>query len=105
MGHCNTDDVLKLPEVAEGLTITGNTMIGGKFLKSRNRRADAQDNAPLELVHTDLAGPIEPTSHDGYKYAISFTDDFSGTVSVYFLKHKSDSTMATEKLLTDHMAA
>lgn len=29
------------------------------------------------------------------------TDDFSGTVSVYFLKSKSDAPMATERFLAD----
>lgn len=107
MGHCNIDDILKLPEVVEGMTITGNTKVDctvcteGKFQNSRNRKADAKASAPLELVHTDLAGPIEPISHDGYKYAMLFTDDFSGAVSVYFLKNKSDPSMATEKFLAD----
>ena len=107
LGHCNINDVLKLPNVVEGMKITGNTKIDcnvfteGKFSKSKNKRADAKASAPLELVHTDLAGPIEPTSRDGYKYAISFTDDFSGAVSVYFLKTKSDTTLATKKFLAD----
>ena len=70
MGHCNINDVLKLPNVVEGMKITGNTKLDcnvcteGKF--SKNKRADAKASAPLELVHTDLAGPIEPTSRDGY---------------------------------------
>ena len=89
------------------MKITGNTKIDcsvcteGKFNNSKNKKADAKANAPLKLVHTDLAGPIEPTSRDGYKYAISFTDDFSGAVSVYFLKTKSDTTLATKKFLAD----
>ena len=54
---------------------------------------------PLELVHTDLSGPIGPTSRDGFKYSIAFTDDFSGAVAVYFLKSKNDTVRATEKFL------
>ncbi len=41
-------------------------------------------NAALELVHTDLAGPIDPEGKDGFKYALAFTDDYSGAVFVYF---------------------
>lgn len=87
------DDVLKLPNVVQGMKITGNTKIDcnvctlGKFTNSRNKKADPKANAPLELIHTDLSCPIEPTSQDGYKYAISFTDNFSGALSVYFLKN------------------
>lgn len=55
----------------------------------------------LELVHTDLAGPIEPESIDGHKYAMSFTDDYTSAVFVYFLKSKSDVVQAMEKFVAD----
>jgi transposase InsO family protein len=48
-----------------------------------------------------LAGPIEPTAKDGFKYALSFVDDFTGINMVYFLKQKSDTTEATEKYIAD----
>ena len=107
MGRCNIDDVLKLPDVVEGMKITGNTKLDcsvcteGKFTNNRNRKMDAKAKAPLDLVHTDLAGPIDPTGQDGHKYAISFTDDYSGAVAVYFMKNKSDATLATKKFLSD----
>ena len=66
-----------------------------------NRKPDARAKAALELVHTDLAGPIDPESRDGYRFALSFTDDYSSAVFVYFLKHKSDTVQATEKFLAD----
>lgn len=44
---------------------------------------------PLEMVHTDLGGTIAPESFEGYKYAITFTDDFSGAIYVYFLRNKN----------------
>lgn len=53
------------------------------------------------MIHTDLAGPIDPASRDGHKYALSFTDDYSSAVFVYFLKNKSDTVTATEKFLAD----
>lgn len=55
----------------------------------------------FELVHTDLAGPIEPTDIDGHKYALSFTDDFSIAVFVYFLKIKNNTVSGTEKFIAD----
>ena len=73
----------------------------GKFIQARNRKPDARAKAALELVHTDLAGPIDPVSRDGYKFALSFTDDYSSAVFVYFLKHKGDTVQATEKFLAD----
>lgn len=73
----------------------------GKFVQGRNREPDTRAMAALELVHTDLAGPIDPVAKDGFKYALAFTDDYSGSLFVYFLKAKSDTVKATEKFLAD----
>lgn len=81
-----------------------NVCTEGKFTNSRNRQADAKADAPLKMVHTDLSGPIEPAGQEGHKYVISFTDDYSGAVFVYFLKYKSEATLATEKFLADSAA-
>ena len=32
---------------------------------------------PLELVHTDVCGPINVQDRGGYEYFITFTDDYS----------------------------
>ena len=53
-----------------------NVPIEGKMTQSRNRNQDARATAPLELVHTDLAGPIDPVSREGLRYSIAFTDDY-----------------------------
>jgi histone deacetylase 1/2 len=45
--------------------------------------------APLELVHTDVWGPALSSS-GGYKYYVSFVDDYSRHCWIYLLKHKSD---------------
>ena len=44
----------------------------------------------LELVHTDLWGPSPVASFGGSRYYITFIDDLSRKVWVYFLKNKSD---------------
>jgi hypothetical protein len=44
----------------------------------------------LELVHTDLWGPAPVASLGGSRYYITFIDDSSRKVWVYFLKNKSD---------------
>ncbi len=110
LGHCNYDDVFKLQNVVEGMQIKGKTgrpeqgcevCIQGKFAQTRNRDPDTRAKAPLQMVHTDLAGPVATESIDGYKYVQSFTDDYSSAVFVYFLKKKSDTVQATEKFLAD----
>ncbi|CAJ2629918.1 unnamed protein product [Trifolium pratense] len=53
--------------------------------KSANWRATKQ----LELVHSDICGPITPQSNGGNRYFITFTDDFSRKTWTYVLKDKS----------------
>lgn len=101
LGHCNFKDVKNLERVVDGMKIgSGNvdlnceTCITGKMSQYRSREPDRRATKPLEFVHCDLAGPIEPVAKDGYRYCISFVDDYSGAIKVYFLKNKSDSANA-----------
>lgn len=42
----------------------------------------------LELVHTDLCGPMAQASVKGARYILTFTDDHSRKVWVYFLQSR-----------------
>jgi hypothetical protein len=44
----------------------------------------------LEYVHSDVWGPVAVSSNGGAYYFVSFIDDFSRKVWVYFMKHKSE---------------
>ena len=110
LGHCNYDDIEKLEHVVDGMKVSHkssskpndcNVCILGKLTQNRNRKPDARATASLELVHTDLAGPVDPASKEGFKYCLAFPDDFSGAVFVYFLRNKSDTVDATERFLAD----
>jgi len=107
LGHCNVKDVIKLETVVEGMKIsdksdfTCDVCTMGKMTQSFSRQSDLRATKPLELVHCDLCGPITPVAKDGFRYAISFVDDFSSANTVYFLRQKSDTTRAMEKFLAD----
>lgn len=45
--------------------------------------------ARLQLIHTDVWGPAIPSVNNS-KYYVSFIDDYSRHVWIYFLKYKSD---------------
>ena len=45
---------------------------------------------PLELIHSDVLGPITQASIGGMKYMVTFIDDFSRYVWVCFMKEKSE---------------
>ena len=40
----------------------------------------------LELVHTNLCGPMEVQSYKGDKYILLFVDDYSRMMTVMFFK-------------------
>lgn len=63
------------------------------FPKGKSSRA----TKALELVHSDLCGPIKPMSNGGKRYFISFIDDFSRRTWVYFLQHKSEAFTAFQR--------
>ena len=67
----------------------------------RNRNPDRRAKAPLDLVHSDLAGPINPVGKDGFSYALSFVDDFSEVIMIYFLENKSNTVEVTQQFLAD----
>jgi hypothetical protein len=43
----------------------------------------------LQLIHTDLCGPLPITSRSGNKYILTFIDDFSRKTWLYFLSDKA----------------
>jgi hypothetical protein len=45
-------------------------------------------NKPLELVHSDVFGPVKQAFISGMRYMVTFIDDFSRYVWVYFQKEK-----------------
>ena len=47
-------------------------------------------SSPLQLVHSDLCGPMNTTSNGGNRYFLTFIDDCSRKTWVYFLKEKSE---------------
>ena len=107
LGHCNSNDIMKLECVAQGMKINNTTKFNcetyilSKNINTYNRQPDSRATYPFQLVHTDLAGPLEPVALDGFKYVINFVDDYSSCLFTYFLQQKSDAVKAAEKFLAD----
>ncbi len=107
MGHCNYSDVIKTENVVEGMKLSNKqkldctTCLLGKMTQNTNKKSDSRAKGVFDLVHVDLAGPVTPTSINGHRYSIAFTDDLSGSVFTYFLKNKNEAIDATERFLAD----
>ena len=49
-----------------------------------------ETSAPLQLVHSDVWGPIPTSSVFGFRYFVLFVDDFSRYTWLYLMKTKSE---------------
>lgn len=97
-GHLNSRDLKKLSlcGMVNGLPniksyeIDCVTCIRGKQTRLPFPRKNEKSSTEiLQLVHTDLCGPMKSESMAGSLYFATFIDDFSRKVFVYFLRHKS----------------
>lgn len=72
-----------------------NKACEGCLLGKQHRLPFPNDNAwrakdLLELIHTDICGPMRTPSLENNRYFILFIDDFSRMTWVYFIKAKSE---------------
>ncbi|UYV74740.1 hypothetical protein LAZ67_12000761 [Cordylochernes scorpioides] len=77
LGHLNKEAVAKMN-------------IGEKEVTTNAHNKDKRASYPLELIHSDVVGPINPRSKGGSNYFVTFIDDFSHYTAVYFMKNKNE---------------
>ena len=65
--------------------------IGKAHRQNRNTAPIPRKEKALDLVYSDVAGPMDTTSIGGMRYAISFIDSYSRYARVYFMKSKGES--------------
>jgi len=87
---CSKEMVVGLPEIGD-VKSTCEACVKGKhhrvpFPKQSQWRATER----LQLIHSDLCGPINPPSNSQIRYLISFIDDFSRKTWIYFVIEKSE---------------
>ncbi|CAB3988289.1 Retrovirus-related Pol poly from transposon TNT 1-94 [Paramuricea clavata] len=99
-GHLNFGYINKLAQ--------GNLVTGMKYTKGETsqeceactrakmhqipvpKQSSNRTTQLLELIHSDVCGPMNTDSIGGSKYILTFTDDYTRYVTVYFLKNKSE---------------
>jgi transposase InsO family protein len=62
----------------------------GNFTKSSFPSSDTRSAGILDLVHTDVCGPMTQRSLSGCDTYLTFIDDYSRKTWIYFLKAKSE---------------
>ena len=84
------DTVTGLPKIKFSKGVFQGCILGKHLEKKYERASHERTSAPLELIHSDIAGPFDHMSMSQSKYTLNFIDDFSRYCWVYFLKHKSE---------------
>jgi hypothetical protein len=77
------------PPIQEPTSSCESCILEKQHMDSFPRGVSYREKAPLELVHTDLCGPMQTQSLGGSYYFLTFIDDYNRKTWVYFLAKKS----------------
>lgn len=101
LGHLNRKDMnlMKQKEAVTGLDFRVDadcppcdTCAAGKITRAPFPKGSQGTSSLLEVVHTDLCGPMRTESIGGARYLLTFTDDYSRWTEFYLLRNKSEVT-------------
>lgn len=101
LGHIGYHTLVKMirQDLVIGLNIEGeceipDTLCSGcelaKFTRIPLKIGRHRANRIGELTHSDVWGPIATSSLGGARYFVSFKDDFSSFLTIYFMKKKNE---------------
>jgi hypothetical protein len=82
--------VTGLPEIQVDHEGTCKGCAQGKNVKNLFPSNDNKAKGVLDIVHSDVCGPMSATSLSEYVYYVSFIDDLSRRTWIYFLKSKGE---------------
>nr|GEZ14933.1 retrotransposon protein, putative, Ty1-copia subclass [Tanacetum cinerariifolium] len=71
--------------------------ISGKMTKKPFNKNIERATDLLDLIYTDVCGPLRHVSRKGASYFLTFTDDFSRYGYVFLLKHKHEENSVSER--------
>lgn len=82
--------VIGLPTLKPTKEICAVCLTEKQHRESMSKKSSWRGSRQLELVHSDICGPITPVLHSGKRYILTFIDDFTRKTWVYFLHEKSE---------------
>jgi len=104
LSHLSLPAIKRLPNSVNGIQLharsssacSGEACIMGKMFRRPFQPLTSEDKAKtrlLELIHSDVIGPMQTQTMRGYGNIIMFTDDYSRYTEVYFMKLKSEASV------------
>lgn len=95
LGHIGVDNLKRMRDLVEGVKFDENgakqceICVLGKHARLPFRSSNTKTTSVLELVHSDVCGPMQERSLQSSRYFVTFIDDFSRKVYVYCIEYKS----------------
>ena len=110
LGHMNYNDIINLESATNGMKIAKTNSKSPCITCKENKMTRLPKSLdekpilatkPLDRVNSDICGPIQPVSREGYKYIINFVDEYSSTLYVYFLRSNDEAPTALKNFIAD----
>ena len=79
-----------LPQLQYSSLLCEDCVLGKQHRSSFSQERMWRASQPLQLLHSDICGPISQISNSHKRYLLTFLDDFSRKIWVFFLTEKSD---------------
>lgn len=93
--------------MSEGMTLTSDGLkaldnVCETCLKAKQTRLPFGDKRlkatrPLEIVHTDICGPVDPSTWNKKKYILIFIDNFTNFVMIFLLEGKYEVSLKVKE--------
>lgn len=99
LGHLGMTNLLKLSKngMAKGISnsLTNELSLCESCLKGKQTRLPFDGTRfrakrPLQIVHSDICGPVNVETYDEYKYFVTFVDDYTHVTVLYLMKTKDE---------------
>lgn len=112
LGHLNYNSLCDMSkkDMVIGMNLKGGNrsalcktcMLSKIRVNTFPQESTTRTNGTLEVIHSDVCGPFRVNSPSGSRYFVTFIDDFSRRIFVYFLKAKSE-VLRTFKTFKQHV--
>ena len=89
-----------LRELDVGTLPVCESCLEGKMTTRPFSAKGERSKEPLQLVHSDVCGPLSVQDKGGYKYFVTFIDDYSRYDYVYIMHKKSETFEKFKEFMT-----
>lgn len=109
LAHLGVNNMQRLTRLSTGMDLSSTeikeidklcvTCLRSKQTRTPFTEERTRAKRPLEIIHTDLCGPIDPTTWDGKRYFMTLLDDYTSHVTIHLLKTKNEAAEIVENYI------